>query len=162
MLLQIANHRRWAIKLLMAKLEEVPEEVLTKNMESSFGSIYKTLFHIASADNTWWQRIQLQEHIAPLSTELENDFGKLKEVMLKMSDQWVDWISNSGEAKLQHVMEYRNSKKEAFKQPVYEILLHIFNHHTYHHGQIICMLRQQHVGKLPATDFIAFTRKTKK
>lgn len=141
---------------------EVPQEVLTKKMESSFESIYDTFLHVASADNTWWQRIQLNEHIEPLPEATINDFKKLTEMMLKMSDQWVEWINNSEEKKFHHVMEYRNSKRESFKQPVYEILLHVFNHQTYHHGQIICMLRQQKIGKLPATDFVAYTRGIKK
>ncbi len=162
MLLQIAAYRRWANKILIAKLKEVPEEVLSKDMKSSFGSIYKTLYHVANADNTWWQRLHLKEYAAPLPSEVETDLEKLSEMIIRMSDQWVEWVNKAGDVKLQHVIEYRNSKKEAFKQPVYEILLHVFNHQTYHHGQIICMLRQQHVAKLPATDFIAFTRGVKK
>lgn len=158
MLLQIATYRRWANKMLIDKLMEVPPDVLSNDMQSSFGSIGKTLFHVANADNIWWQRLHLKERVEPLPEEVANDFKKLSELMLKMSDQWVDWITNASELKLQHVIEYRNSRKEAFKQPVYEILLHVFNHQTYHHGQIICMLRQQHISKLPSTDLSAFTR----
>lgn len=162
LLLQIATYRRWANKLLIGKLAEVSGEVLKKDMGSSFASIQETLYHIANADNIWWQRIQLREHIIPLPEDLKDDLEKLGIEYLKMAGRWVQWIENSSDQKLQHTTEYRNSKREAFKQPVFEILLHVFNHQTYHHGQIITMLRQQKVDKLPSTDFSSFMRTKKK
>ncbi len=36
--------------------------------------------------------------------------------------------------------------------------LHLFNRQTYHRGQIITRLRQNGIDKIPATDFIVFSR----
>ncbi|HMX78573.1 MAG TPA: DinB family protein, partial [Chitinophagaceae bacterium] len=60
---------------------------------------------------------------------------------------------------LEHTIQYYNTKKENFKQPVWQIVLHVVNHSTYHRGQLINMLRQVGVEKLPHTDFIYWTRK---
>jgi uncharacterized damage-inducible protein DinB len=62
---------------------------------------------------------------------------------------------------LDHVFQYYNSKREYFKQPIFQMLLHVFNHGTYHRGQLVNMLRQLAVEKIPQTDFIVFSR-TKK
>jgi uncharacterized damage-inducible protein DinB len=35
-----------------------------------------------------------------------------------------------------------------------QMLLHVFNHGTYHRGQLINILRQAGVEKVPETDFI--------
>jgi uncharacterized damage-inducible protein DinB len=35
----------------------------------------------------------------------------------------------------------------SFQQPIYQMLLHVFNHGTYHRGQLINMLRQLGVYK---------------
>jgi uncharacterized damage-inducible protein DinB len=43
----------------------------------------------------------------------------------------------------------------------YEMLAHVFNHNTYHRGQLITMLRQVGVTDLPQTDLIFFYRQTK-
>ncbi|MGZ3844574.1 MAG: DinB family protein, partial [Flavisolibacter sp.] len=59
----------------------------------------------------------------------------------------------------QHVFQYQNTKKEQFKQPIYQMLLHAFNHGTYHRGQLVNMLRQLGVDKIPGTDFIAWSRR---
>ncbi|MGB3005447.1 MAG: DinB family protein [Chitinophagaceae bacterium] len=39
--------------------------------------------------------------------------------------------------------------------------MHVFNHAAYHRGQLINMLRQLGVKKLPATDFIIWSRNKK-
>jgi uncharacterized damage-inducible protein DinB len=39
------------------------------------------------------------------------------------------------------------------------MLLHLFNHNTYHRGQLVTMLRQLGMDKIPATDFIVWSRK---
>jgi uncharacterized damage-inducible protein DinB len=40
-----------------------------------------------------------------------------------------------------------------YKQPIWQMLLHVFNHATYHRGQVVNMLRQLGVDKIPSTDF---------
>ena len=67
-------------------------------------------------------------------------------------------MKNASEANIVHVFAYQNSKRELFKQPVYEVLLQLFNHQTYHRGQLTNMLRQLGIDKIAATDFIVFSR----
>ena len=44
---------------------------------------------------------------------------------------------------------YTGTKKEQFKQPVCDVLLHVFNHGTYHRGQLVTMLRQLGASNIP-------------
>lgn len=157
-LLQMAAYRQWANRQLLKRLAQLPEEVCIKDMKDSFGGILPTLFHIQNANFVWWQRIHLQEPVMPLSEDFKMDLKGLSDEILRNSDGWVKLIEEASENRLQHVFEYRNSKKIAFKQPLYEVLIHIFNHQTYHTGQIITMLRQQGIDKIPSTDFIEFSR----
>jgi uncharacterized damage-inducible protein DinB len=78
--------------------------------------------------------------------------------LLQQNTIWHEWLQNATERMLQHVFHYQNTKREQFKQPVYQMLLHMFNHGTYHRGQLINMLRQLGEEKLPATDFIVWSR----
>lgn len=158
MLLQLARHHEWANKVFFKKLSTVSPEILNKDMGSSFSSINKTLFHILTAERIWWQRIQLSERIVLPDESLSDNFEAISSDILQITANWVELVKESNENRLQHVFGYYNSKKEFFKQPLYEVLLHLFNHQTYHHGQIITMLRQQKLTKLPATDFIKFSR----
>jgi uncharacterized damage-inducible protein DinB len=55
------------------------------------------------------------------------------------------------------VITYRNSKGEAFRNSVDDILQHLLLHGAYHRGQIAQLLRPL-TDKLPYTDFIFYAR----
>jgi uncharacterized damage-inducible protein DinB len=73
--------------------------------------------------------------------------------------QWTEWVMGAQEHMFQHEFLYYNSRKERFKQPVYQILMHLANHNTYHRGQLVNMLRQLEVEKIQQTDFVVWSRK---
>ena len=80
---------------------------------------------------------------------------------IKQSAELYEWVSKASDAALDHVFFYHNSKKEQFKQPVYQVLLHLFNHQTYHRGQLVTMFHQLGITNIPATDFIKYCRMKK-
>ena len=158
LLAQYAAYNLWANKILLEKLAQVSGEILKKEMGSSFGSIYETLVHLMEVESIWWQRLKLQEHVQVPAKDPEENFDELSKQLLALSRQWSEWVLNANEKNITHVFAYQNTKMEYFKQPVYEMLLHLFNHQTFHRGQIITMLRQNGIEKIPATDFIVFSR----
>ena len=83
---------------------------------------------------------------AAKSIEPKDNFnGKMSDAiegLLQQNEQWNEWVGNSQEHHLDHVFQYQNFRGEQFKQPLYQMLLHLFNHGTYHRGQIVTMLRQ--------------------
>lgn len=157
--LQYATHNLWANGLLLSLIESLPEEQQTAELKSSFPSLSKTVLHLLNAESIWWQRLKLQEKISRPSDTFEGNFSELTKQVLQQNKLWVDWINNAAEHNLHHEFIYYNAKKERFKQPVYQMLLHIFNHGTYHRGQVVTMLRQLGVEKIPPTDFIIWSRK---
>lgn len=156
---QYATYNTWANGLLLQTIEALTEEQHGQEIVSSFPSIYKTILHLLDAENIWWQRIKLQEKISRPSLNFNGSMKDLRAEVTKQDKLWQEWISNINEHGLQHEFIYMNSKKERFKQPVFQMLLHLFNHSTYHRGQIVTMLRQLGVEKIPVTDFIEWSRK---
>ena len=108
-------------------------------------------------ERIWWQRMKLQERIESIfkQTITTDDVGA---GLVIQSKQWEEWVDKNTLAGLEHVFAYQNFKGEAFKQPLYEMLLHLFNHQTYHRGQLVTMLRQAGVEAIPPTDFIVWSR----
>ena len=111
------------------------------------------------AEGIWWQRMKLLERITRLSDDFTGDMKELSNNFLYQNRQWSEWVNNANDHQLQHVFQYQNFKGEQFKQPIYQMLLHVFNHGTYHRGQLVNMLRQLDVEKIPSTDFIAWSRR---
>ena len=162
LLKQYASYNIWANQKLIELILSLTEEQQQKEIASSFSSLYKTLLHMWDSETAWWQRMKLHERIIIPS---ENFNGTTRDVvngLINQSRQWEEWVRNASELSLSHVFQYQNSKKEQFKQPVYQMILHVFNHGTYHRGQLVTILRQLGVEKIPQTDFIVWSRKNGK
>ena len=159
LLKQYATYNIWATRRIMDIILPMPEEKQMTELPSSFTSLFKTVLHMLDAESIWWQRMKMNERI---NIPSENFNGTMKEVtdgLLQQSKLWEEWVSNASDLSLDHVFQYYNLKKEMFKQPVWQMILHVFNHGTYHRGQLINMLRQLGVEKMPKTDFILWSRK---
>jgi uncharacterized damage-inducible protein DinB len=153
-----AVYNNWANAQLLNAVLKLNEEQQQSAIESSFKSIYKTFLHMLDAESIWWQRMKLQEQInVPSSSGIVN-MNEVANQLLQQDKLWAEWISHASENQLQHVFAYYSSKKEYFKQPLWQAIQHIFNHATYHRGQIVTMLRQLGIEKIPCTDFAHWIR----
>jgi uncharacterized damage-inducible protein DinB len=159
LLQQFSAYNVWANRLLIEVIDKLPAEKQTKTVESSFNSLQKTVVHMWDAESIWWQRLKLSERIVRPSDSFNGTFNEAAAGFLQQNKIWNEWVMNAQEHMLQHAFIYQNSKREQFKQPVYQMLLHMFNHNTYHRGQLVTILRQVGVEKVPATDFIVWSRK---
>ena len=156
---QYAAYNIWANQRMTDCISNLSDEQINKVINSSFKSIYATLLHMLDAESIWWQRIKLQEQIDVPSLNFKGSVLELSGSLIKQSKQWKEWVDQATDAALEHEFIYRNSKKEQFKQPVCEVLLHLFNHQSYHRGQLITMFRQVGLEQVPNTDLITFLRK---
>ena len=157
-LLQYAAYNLWANQKLCDAIINLTEEQQLQPVISSFSGIKNNLLHIWNAESIWWQRLKLNENVIGPGAVSEYSVKELINNLSQQDKQWVEWITNASPAAIDHVFAYQNSKKEHFKQPVYQMLMHVFNHGTYHRGQIVTILRQLGIEKIPATDFIVWSR----
>jgi uncharacterized damage-inducible protein DinB len=156
---QYAAYNYWANQRLIAALLSVDEALTLKETGGSYPNIFKIITHLWEAEAIWWQRIKLAEHVINPAESFEGNFEELSKKLLRQSFEWDQWVRTASEKALTHVFAYRNSKREEFKQPVNEALLHLFNHQSYHRGQVIMQMRIVGAEKVPVTDFIQFVRK---
>lgn len=158
-ILEYASFNQWANTALLTTVLNLTEEQQHAEIKSSFPNLYKTFLHMLDASNVWWQRLKLREKVEWISATFTGDMQTLSDLLQQQDKQWLEWVAAANEPALQHEFIYYNSKRERFKQPVYQMLLHLFNHNTYHRGQLVTMLRQLGVEKISATDFILWSRK---
>lgn len=159
LLQQYAAYNIWANQKLFDCINNLSDDQVNREIASSFTSIFKTIQHMWLAEEAWWQRLKLVEQLNLAAEKFEGTLAELLKKYGQQSADWSEWVDNASEIQLTHVFAYQNSKKEQFKQPVYEMLMHVFNHGTYHRGQLVTMLRQLSVDKIPQTDFVVYCRK---
>ncbi|HKP31838.1 MAG TPA: DinB family protein [Chitinophagaceae bacterium] len=159
LLQQYATYNTWANQKLGDLILSLPPEMQIAEIASSFRSIHHTLLHMLDAESIWWQRIKLQENVIPPSSNFNGDTKELYQLLLQQNKFYEEWVASSSEMALEHVFKYYNTKREPFKVPTFQVLLQIFNHGSYHRGQLVTMLRQLGQTKIPQTDFIVWSRR---
>lgn len=157
LLQQYASFNVWATQRITDVISQLSEEKINAEITSSFPSMFKTVLHLLDAESIWWQRLKLQEHIERPSESFTGNFEELQKKLLQQSSFFSEWVSNASEPQLQHVFAYIR-EKEQHKMQVSDMLMHLFNHNSYHRGQLVTMLRQSGVTKIPSTDFAAYLR----
>ena len=158
-LMQFAGYNVWANQRLLDLINTLSEEKQRSEVPSSFKSLYATVLHMWDAESIWWQRLKMHERIIRPSENFKGTMQDVSNGLMSQALQWKDWVDNASEMSLEHVFQYYNTKRELFKQPTWQMLLHLFNHDTYHRGQLINILRQIGIEKVPDTDFIVWSRK---
>lgn len=158
-----AAYNVWANHRLVYHILQMPPDTWMQQVPSSFNSLYKTILHLWDAESIWWQRMRLHNQLVVPSTAFDPSMKDACNGLMQQSMQWEKFIQQDlDDAALHSNLIYSNSKGEQFTQPVAEVLLHVFNHSTYHRGQLISMLHALGEKNIPATDFIVFTRRTDK
>ena len=114
--------------------------------------IHVLMAHVVNAHLIWLERIQkLANSIGPFATQtLEalsplNDQNTLATVEVLKSKALDERIS------------YVNSQGQKFENTIHEILIHLFNHSTYHRGQINQLLVAEG-HKAMVSDYIFYNR----
>ena len=159
LLCSYAAYDTWANQKLLDIVLSLSEEQHQQKLASSFNSLHATFLHVWDAQTAWWYRVSgtMGEFVRPSSTN--PSMHEVAEGLQRQSRLWNAWMNEAEINELQKMLTYQNFKQEEFTQPLWQILLHLFNHSTYHRGQVVTMLRQLGVSNnIPSTDYITFTR----
>ena len=155
LILQQAEYNVWANRRIAAILLQ-HLDLLDVEVKSSFTSVRKTVHHIWDAELIWYGRMQGKHLPWPPSAHLFKD--PTIEDFVATSVELVNLVANADEHFLQQATPYRNLKGETFETLNSGILMHCFNHSTFHRGQIVTILRELGVTTLKSTDLIAYLR----
>jgi uncharacterized damage-inducible protein DinB len=158
LLRQLAAYHYWAHRRITDVILALPEEKQLAEVQSSYKNLHLTLLHLWDAESIWWNRMKLYERFALPSDNFKGTTRDVIDGLLSQAKLWETWTANAPEHLLDHVFQYNNSRKEQFKLPIYQMLMQVFNHGTYHRGQLITMMRQLGIDKLPGTDFFTWSR----
>jgi uncharacterized damage-inducible protein DinB len=151
------RYHRWATERVLDEINAMPAEQLAKDLKGSFPSIYDTLAHIYQADAIWWDRLSgrvtgtRDDYPAPGCT------WELKEAWMTLHDKMIDWAMGLSDEDWLRQMSYKTLSGMSMVTPVWEMVLHVVNHGSYHRGQVTTMIRQ--LGSKPVNlDLIGFYR----
>lgn len=162
----LASYNQWMNSKVYEAAGHLSATDLAKGRGAFFGSILGTLNHILVADTIWLKRfathpscvVSLREVAdLPKPTTLDQivfeDFGRLSEHRSWLDQRIIDWVAELSDGDLDVVLSYRNSKGIPANKRYSSLVLHFFNHHTHHRGQVSTLLSQAGVD-IGVTDLL--------
>ncbi len=162
----MADYNAWMNQQIYQSAGQLTAEQLTQDRQAFFGSILGTLNHLVVADMIWLKRFasypRFQEVLAhiyaypqPLTLDelLYQDLSALYTVRLALDQLIYRWAHHVQDTDLTQVLAYTNTKEVVSHKLIGHLMLHFFNHHTHHRGQLSTLLYQAGIN-IGVTDLL--------
>lgn len=153
---EIAKFNQWANHVVISWLKEINDDQWNAEVISSFNSIEQTALHIIGAEKIWLQRLLLDPQPVWLPSIFKGSRAEALEIWEQAADGLPGFVDQLKEDDLMAPLHYTRINGDAYTQPVYKVLAHVFNHSTYHRGQLVTQLRQVGYEDITTTDLLAF------
>ena len=153
---RLARYNRWQNENLYGVADGLSDQERRRDRGAFFGSIHGTLSHLLWGDCMWMSRFsdvaKPPVGIAGSDT-LYPDWGGLKRERTGMDARILNWADDIDPSWLAgDYTWFSNAAQREISKPVWQVVVHVFNHQTHHRGQVHAMLTQAG-GKLSDTDF---------
>jgi uncharacterized damage-inducible protein DinB len=151
--LYLYNH--WANQRMLASVAPLSSEQFTRGMGNSFGSVRDTVAHILAAECVWLERWHGRSPKALLAAADFPTVEALRRRWETIEQDRNSFLQTLTPASLQQSVAYINFRGEQAAYPLWQQMMHVVNHSSYHRGQVTTLLRQ--LGAEPqSTDFLRY------
>ena len=154
----LLDYNYWARDRALASAETLSPEQLAKPLGSSFGSVLDTLVHLHFAEWIWYNRWQGTSPSAWPDASGLTSVAALRAAWKPLEDRVRNFGGPLTAADLHRPLTYTLMSGQASTSQLWETMVHVMNHGTYHRGQVATMLRQLGAKPAQSTDMIAFFR----
>jgi uncharacterized damage-inducible protein DinB len=143
------GYNDWANRHLLEVVDQLTPEQLYAPDDSSFGGLHATLIH--TMDTEWsWLNVMLQGDARGIDwASLEIDPADVRDVTA-IRARWADveaqlqafiaGLEAEGEKSPDRIVTWEGDYGGLRRRPVWQIMLHVFNHGTQHRSEVAAML----------------------
>jgi uncharacterized damage-inducible protein DinB len=136
----------------------LPQGEATKHRTTLFKSILNTLNHPLVADRIWWAHMHRESHIYKALNEVPySDFEQLAAAREEMDQRLIDYVDNLSDGDADEQIDFILLSGAKGRMTRRMILMHMFNHNTYHRGFVVETFCQVPAA-LPLIDLPIFMR----
>ena len=154
--LRLLEYETWANERGLASLASVPAE---QRARPAYARATQLLPHIALARTVWLMRIRGVPFEHPEDWFPSWDSAQAAAELKNLDAQWGDYLGSLRDQDLARAVRYTSSEGMQYVSTVEEVCTHVFNHSTYHRGQLARLVHESG-GQRASTDLIAMTRRT--
>ena len=131
-----------------------------KSIGVYFKSLHGTLNHLLTADRIWMHRLEGKgDHPGQLNATIHDDLVSLRAARVAEDRRIVNFIDSLDDSDFEKSWDYKMLNGAPQRQPLREILAHLFNHQTHHRGQAHAALTALGVSEPEPLDLLIMLRK---
>jgi uncharacterized damage-inducible protein DinB len=157
----LAAYNAWATDRIFEGLAALPAEETTRDLKSSHRSIHGTLAHLAGAEKMWLSRMLGTPDKAMITPEEVPTVNDVRGAWEKTGLELAKFLGTLSDRKLQETFAFPTAGGGTLTYRYSEALQHVFNHSTFHRGQVVTLMRQ--MGHTPPdTGLSKFIRETRR
>jgi uncharacterized damage-inducible protein DinB len=157
--IELADFNTWANNIVREWLTQLTDEQWLQPLGGSFNNIAATALHIAGAETAWLGRLNNEASPVWLPAVFNGGRKELLELWATASEGLKTAVTGFDETKLLEGLNFKRINGEQVTLPYYQIFAHVFNHSTYHRGQLVTLLRQVGFTNISSTDIMTYFRK---
>ncbi|MCE7973193.1 MAG: hypothetical protein DYG92_02535 [Leptolyngbya sp. PLA1] len=148
-------YESWATEQAIASIESVPESA---RGSASFDRALRLIPHVQLARAVWLHRLKGERYDNPKDWFPRMDPSDMRTLSAQVDDRWRGFLAPLSEQDLDRECTYTSSEGAGYASRVGDVLAHVFNHSTYHRGQVARLVAESG-GQRAATDQIILTRR---
>jgi uncharacterized damage-inducible protein DinB len=152
---ELLSYNTWANGRILDAVSDLDAAQFSREIGGSYPSIQATLTHMLWAEWLWLERWQDR---SPWEIFEPSEFPSVESVR----DRWRAvqagqraFVAALTDTRLEQAGRYTNRKGETWEYVLWRQMQHLFNHSTYHRGQVTNMLRLLGARSV-ATDYLVY------
>jgi uncharacterized damage-inducible protein DinB len=152
------DYTAWASQRLVRAAGELSDEELNRDFGTADHSVLGTLVHTFAADRLWLSRFSGSPHPGFIS-DADRRLSVLQDHWPALHERWRQWAAGLTDDKVREPLSYSDMKGRPWREPLWQLVLHVVNHGTHHRGQVAGFLRSLGHNP-PVTDLVFYYRET--
>jgi uncharacterized damage-inducible protein DinB len=149
------DYSAWASGRLLEAAAGLSDEELNRDFQTADRGVLGTLVHVFVADRVWLARLSGAK--PEYTTDADRSLPVLHKQWPALHQRWAEWAARlSGDLVLEEIA-YVDMKGRPWKQPLWQLVLHVVNHATHHRGQVSGFLRSMGHAP-PQIDLVLYYR----
>jgi uncharacterized damage-inducible protein DinB len=152
---ELYGYNRWANRRTLQASAKLAGEAFVRPMGNSFSSVRDTLTHILSAEWIWLERWQGRFPTDMLDPTKFPSAQTLNSRWQTVEQDYHQFLHTLTPEWLREDLAYINRAGQRFSYPLWQQLVHVVNHSSYHRGQVTTLLRQLGAEAV-STDFLMY------
>jgi uncharacterized damage-inducible protein DinB len=155
----LAHYNQWVNTKLYALAATLPDEAYRRNVGVFFRSLHGTLNHLLTADRIWLHRLTHEgDHPKALNAIVFDDLPALRAARETEDLRLIRYVEQLSATQIEQPWDYQTLNGAPQRQPLREILAHLFNHQTHHRGQAHAALTALGINEPEPWDLLIMQR----